>query len=134
MRVECAVLCDAASLRENLLHVLGAGVTSVALREFPASLPITFAFRAVLESREIRPSHTLRVELTDSTTEHVEAALETNFTFSSEETEIPPEAAAVAPLPLNAIKVSRPGLYLLQASLDQHHIATLPLRVDLRTD
>jgi hypothetical protein len=72
MRTECAVLCDAASVREGLLHLLGAGVTEIAVRGFPARLPVTFAFRVVLESREIRESHTLRLELSDSTTGDVE--------------------------------------------------------------
>lgn len=129
MRTECAVLCDAASVREGLLHLLGAGVTEIAVRGFPARLPVTFAFRVVLESREIRESHTLRLELSDSTTGDVEGEVRLSFQ-RAEGVETPfVEAALVAPVGLGVFEVTRTGLYLVAASLDQTRIATLPLRI-----
>jgi hypothetical protein len=43
MEVSCGLLCDAATVREGLLHVLGGGITRVNRLEFPAALGLTLA-------------------------------------------------------------------------------------------
>jgi hypothetical protein len=133
MRVECAVLCDAASLREGLLHLLGAGITDVIVPSVDGGLPVTFAFRAVLESRELRSTHTLHLELTDSASGDAVAAVEVNFVRTEDTESGALEAGLAAPVPLQMFQVPRPGLYLLEATLDQRRLATLPLRVELLT-
>jgi hypothetical protein len=128
VRVECAVLCDAASVREGLLHILGAGVTTSKLVDFPRPLPVTFAFRAVLESRELRDRHTLSLEIVNYAGD-VEATAELVFEVqdSKPSTE---EAALTAPIPLGGFTVNRPGKYLIKATLDGRVVGTFPLQVD----
>lgn len=55
-------LCDAASIREGLLHVLGAGITSMQRAEFPASLGCVLALQLelVLEGQGM---HAVNIEM-----------------------------------------------------------------------
>jgi hypothetical protein len=129
MRVECAVLCDAATLRENLLHILGAGLARTVLVEFPSPLPIIFALRVVLEPREIRPEHTLHLRLLTKSGDE-KGRIDITFRVS-DETNRNEEAALALPVPLGAMVVDSPGFYLIEASLDQRAIASFPVQVDV---
>lgn len=134
MRIESAVLCDAASVREGLLHILGGGVTGTSASAFPAPLNVTFAFRAVLESREAGNRHTLAVIVKDAVSER-EIATSSVFFARIEDGEPTPEEALVFPLSLDDIKVPHSGKYLVEASLDNNTFVTIPFRVDSeRTD
>jgi hypothetical protein len=128
MRTECAVLCDAANVRDGLLHILGAGVTQVAVPELPAQLPITLALRVVEESREIRPGHTVLIELF-SYTSQVVASMSLQFLIDPE-APITGEGALAAPIPLHSFTVERAGRYTVKVSLDTTVLAELPLKVE----
>jgi len=126
VRVECAILCDAALMREGLITVIGGGITGTTLREFPGRLQITFAYRAVLESRELRNTHVLKLSLVDARNGFRSSA-EVIFTRGTDPAY--EEAALSAPVPLDIFEVPQPGTYLLEASLDNHAFGTYPLRV-----
>ncbi len=128
MRVECALLCDAASVRENLLHVLGGGITDTTFARLPGPLAITYALRAVLESRELqRTEHHLRLRLTDFAGEQVGNA---TLTFTMQDpARVGEEASVSVAVPLTPFVIERAGRYLLEASLDHQALPTLPLRV-----
>lgn len=129
MRVECAVLCDAASVRENLIHVLGGGISGTVASAFPATLQITFAFRAVLDSREAKDSHLLRVVLRNAV-DDLEVASE-GITFERSPGEpIVGEAALTTAMFLGSFVVPKAAQYLIDVSLDQRNIVTIPLRVE----
>jgi uncharacterized protein DUF6941 len=128
MRVECAVLCDAATVREGLLHIIGAGVVGTTAQSFPHYLHVTFAFRAILESREVRDAHELRVAVRDAQND-VEVA-QTGVTFTRGPDTGAPETALVFPVSLEGVEIPRTGLYLVDASLDATHVASIPFRVD----
>lgn len=132
MRVECAVLCDAATVREGLLHIIGAGVTETTTTELPLHLPVTFAFRAVLETREQKAEHILRVRLTEPTGKPL-SELEVPF-YRLEDRTVERETALTAPVPLSGLEVARAGLYLVEATFDRHNVVTLPLRVTLEEE
>lgn len=130
MRIECAVLCDGATLREGLLNIIGAGISSIEFQEFPAPLPLTFAVRVVLDTRELRDQHTLRLELVDAVgEERVEAAAELIFRVAPESRQLTEEAAFAAPVPLSGFQITRSGKYLIKARMDNHTLGTFPLRV-----
>jgi hypothetical protein len=128
MRIECAVLCDAASVREGLLHVLGAGISNTTFGEFPSRLPMTFAFRVVLEPRELRPRHALSIRLVDPVGDAVYGRLQ--LTFEVEDPAAAREESALAtPVPLGAFEVPGPGRYLIEADFDKQRVGTFPLRI-----
>lgn len=43
MELKAAIICDAASVREGLLHVLGGGITRVWRQDLPAALGVALA-------------------------------------------------------------------------------------------
>lgn len=64
MRIDCALLCDAATVREGLLHVLGGGVTRLNRPGYPAPLaPITLALRILVHPTETDRQHQMEVRL-----------------------------------------------------------------------
>jgi hypothetical protein len=52
MDIEFAVLCDAASIREGILNVLGAPITRVYRPELPAALGVSLAALFVFEAED----------------------------------------------------------------------------------
>jgi hypothetical protein len=60
MQVE-ALLCDAATVRENLLHVLGGGIARIWRPQFPALLGLDLALVFTLTPSEAQEKHRLRV-------------------------------------------------------------------------
>jgi hypothetical protein len=127
MRIECAVLCDAASVRDDLLHLLGAGVTRLTVPGFPAALTITFALRVVLQARELLSQHHVRLGLTTDQGDSIALIAATFDVQDAERRE--EEAALAAAIPLGPLQVERPGRYLIEASLDNRTLGTFPLQV-----
>ena len=48
MRVDTCLLCEAASVHEGLLNILGGGVTVVTRPEYPSELGLSLAIRVML--------------------------------------------------------------------------------------
>lgn len=61
MQVTAAFLCDAASVREGLLHVLGGGITRLWRQEFPAPLGVSVALLLELHRQELDRPHELNI-------------------------------------------------------------------------
>jgi hypothetical protein len=52
MKVDTALLCDAVSIREGLLHILGGGITRIWAEQFPAPINATLALRVLIGAEE----------------------------------------------------------------------------------
>ncbi len=63
MRVDTALLCEAATVKDGLLYVLGGGIQRIAMPEFPAPLPLTIALRIMLHRTEVEIPHELQIRL-----------------------------------------------------------------------
>lgn len=66
MRFAVATLCDAASVRDGLLNVLGAGITVISRDQWPAPIGATLAFLVEIESNEFQVPFNFSIELTAS--------------------------------------------------------------------
>lgn len=53
MRLTTAILCDFATVREGLLHVLGGGVTRLWREQLPAPLNVTIAMMLEVEQQHL---------------------------------------------------------------------------------
>lgn len=133
MRIECAVLCDAANVREDLLNIIGAGLSRVTFAELPASLPIAVAVRVVLESRELRDGYEFEMHLKRLPTEAIVGGAKLGFGVDKEGRQGFEEEAALAfVMPLSMLQVEQTGKYVLEASLSGRRLGTFPLRIELK--
>lgn len=66
MRVDTALLCDAATVREGLLHILGGGITQIVRPEYPAELGVTLALRIMVHPTEMEHPHQLQIVVQDA--------------------------------------------------------------------
>lgn len=65
MRIESAILCDSATVREGLLHILGGGVTRMWRPELPAPLGIALALLIDMEREVEDVPHEVRLIISD---------------------------------------------------------------------
>lgn len=116
IRIGAAFLCDAASIRDGLLFVLGGGITLIVRPSYPAPLDSTLAvvLYAALPVNEVT-DYVLEGELRSvDTGEKVEIfKLEGNVVLG-----MPGEHASNVIIPLNPIGLAEPGNYALELRLD----------------
>jgi hypothetical protein len=127
MRIDCALLCDAATVREGLLHILGGGVTRAGRTEYPAPLNLTLALRILVHPTETGSPHQLEVRLQSADGEVV-TALGAEFGVD-DTTALAPGEHASLPLPLalpEAVQLPTPGTYSFEILIDGIHQAAVP--------
>ena len=65
MEIVAALICDAATVREGLLNVLGAGIARLWRPQLPAPLSIDFATLISCPQEQIGRPHEIEVRITD---------------------------------------------------------------------
>jgi hypothetical protein len=123
LHIDCALHCDAATVREGLLHVLGGGITRVNRPEYPAPLGTALALRIVLESDE--QEGTLDVRLVNTDGQQI-AHAQGGFRIGVEGVEPGEETAAILALPFHSAVLPSAGLYSFEISLGDGHQASVP--------
>lgn len=63
MQIASVIVCDAATVREGLLHVLGGGITRLWRTELPAPLGVALAVTIEMEREVEHLPHEIRVEI-----------------------------------------------------------------------
>lgn len=127
MRIDCALLCDAATVREGLLHILGGGITRVQRPSYPAPLGMTLAMRILVHPTEFDRAHQLEVQLQGEDGQRV-AGLDATFQAGNSGDLAPGEEASLA-LPLafpEVVQLPSPGRYSFELLIDGIHQATVP--------
>ena len=66
-----AMLCDAATVREGLLNVLGAGITRLHREQFPAAMGTQLALLLHSNAKEMGKPHKLLITITHETKEKI---------------------------------------------------------------
>ena len=114
-----AFLCDAASVREGLLHVLGAGVTRIWREQYPAPLLIQLAMMITLRPIEAKQPRKLVVLIQDLDGGKV-AELSCEFGLTQTPEGLSPGEAMIVPLvfDLRNLSVERAGSYSLEIMID----------------
>ena len=127
MRIDCALLCDAATVREGLLHILGGGVTRATREAFPAPFAMTLALRIMVHPTEGANAHALAVILQEEDGERVvEVGLE--FGLNPELVPAGEEVSIPLPIPLLDLPLPHAGSYSFELLIDGIHQATVPFK------
>jgi hypothetical protein len=127
VRIDCALLCDAATVREGLLHVLGGGVTRAGRPQFPSPLGLTLALRILIHPTEADRPHNLEVRLQGEDGQ-LTAKFELEFGVGDPSALEPTEHASLPlPLPLPPqVQLPTPGRYSFELLIDGIHQASVP--------
>lgn len=134
MRIDTALLCDAVTVRENLLHILGGGINRINRPQFPAPLGAGLALRIMLHRTEVGRMHQLQVILAGEDGQEI-ARVEAQF-------QVPPEALVGfqpneevnlnLPLGLHGLLVPHAGAYAFDLLIDGTHHASIPFRGEIQ--
>lgn len=127
MEVDCALLCDAVTIREGLLHILGGGVTRANRPGFPAPLGLNLALRILVHPTEADRSHLLEATLQDADGKTI-AKISAQFGLNDLGDTQPGEQISIPlalPLPPQ-IGLPHEGLYSFELLIDGVHKATVP--------
>jgi len=133
MKVDCALLCDAVTIREGLLHVLGGGITRAARPTFPAPLGLALALRILIHPTETGSQHSGKVVLQSQDGENL---VSLDFLFEADPaglSEVLPGELLSLPLalPLQGVGVPRAGGYSFEILLDGSHHASIPFQMQV---
>lgn len=130
MRLAVAVLCDRATVREGLLHILGGGITLLGRPSLPALLDVDFALLLQPDNlSEIAGEHTMFVELSEEDGRTI-ARVELGYRVAVGDKA--PEVFPTIPLaiPLRNISVGKYGRYSLAVSFEENEIFRMSFKVD----
>ncbi|MBV9142931.1 MAG: hypothetical protein JO115_18800 [Pseudonocardiales bacterium] len=132
MRLDCALLCDAATVREGLLHILGGGITRIARPEpYPVALDVFLALRIVVDPGESKRSHQSQILLQSDEGKAI-AELRIEFAVGpGNKSEHRPGEEIALPIAarLHGIGVPAPGAYSFEVLIDGIHQSTVPFVV-----
>lgn len=128
-RVASALLCDAATVREGLLHILGGGITRLHRSEFPAPMQVTLVAQVVLTPTEIQFAHDVVATIQ---TEDGDVVVQLNGHLAAGEPNplLEPGESVILPLviSLDSVVVPTPGGYSIEVSVDDVHQTSLTFR------
>jgi Family of unknown function (DUF6941) len=127
VRIDCALLCDAATVREGLLHVLGGGVTRANRSAYPAPVALTLALRILIHPTEADRPHKLVVQLQGVDGQRI-ANFEVEFGVNDPGAVDPAEQISI-PLPLAippAVQLPGAGQYSFELLIDGIHQGSVP--------
>lgn len=131
MQVASAILCDYATVRENLLYVIAGGVTRMARPEFPAPMATSLAVVLELHRTELDTPHEIRIRVQDEDGKAM-AEVQGGFQLSSANlTELGVHERAYLPLALDLrpVGLPAPGWYSIEITIDGTHHRSLNFRV-----
>lgn len=126
MRIDCALLCDAVTVRDDLLHILGGGITRLQRPSWPGPLGVSLAVRVMVHPTERKETHTLRCVLVDQDGQEIVRA-EAEFSMVATGPMQPGEEFNVPiPIPLAHLLIPRATAYSFELLVDGVHQASVP--------
>lgn len=129
MRVDTALVCDAATVREGLLHILGGGITQLVRPEYPAELGVTLALRIMVHPTEMDHPHDLEIVLQDDDGQQI-TKVELHVEVG-EHADVPAGDEGEIIVPWNfpgRPQIPHVGRYSFEILIDGNHQLSVPLR------
>ncbi|MDH3225766.1 MAG: hypothetical protein OEM67_01585 [Thermoleophilia bacterium] len=117
MKVDTALLCDAVSIREGLLHILGGGITRIWVEQFPAAINATLALRVLIGSDEAESPQGINLLVQGPDGEEL-GSFNLDFGVNAPEGA---DAAGEVPIPLaipmQQVQLPAPGSYSIEVKV-----------------
>lgn len=128
MEVGSALLCDYATVREGLLHILGGGITRLNRPSFPAAMGCALAVHVLVHPTEAVGLHQVQIIIQSEDGQKVaEAGI--SFQLAEAQDLVPGEQIAVPiALPLVGAVMPIAGGYSVEILIDGIHKKSLPFR------
>jgi hypothetical protein len=129
MRLDTALLCDAATVREGLLHILGGGITQIIRDEYPAELSVTLALRIMVHPTEMPEAHQLRIVVQGEDGEQITEVRADVRVANPELVPVGEEGELLIPWDFpGRPKLPTTGRYSMEILIDGVHQGTVPFR------
>lgn len=128
MRVDTALLCDAVTVREGLLHILGGGINRINRPQYPAPLGAALALRILLHRTELDRQHSLEVVLAGEDGQMI-AKVDAQFQVPRDKVvDLRPneEVSVNVPIGIQGLLIPREGAYAFDLLIDNTHAASIP--------
>lgn len=126
-----AMLCDAATVREGLLNVLGAGITRLHREQFPAAMGTQLALLLHSTAKEMGKSHKLTITVTHENKEKI-AEFAVDFSVAANAGH---NAHEIITVPLVATfqqqVLPQAGTYDIALTIDGKHARTVQFQAGL---
>ncbi len=120
------MLCDYATVREGLLHVLGGGINRLWREEYPAPLGVTLALLFEVHPTEMNTDHTLGVIMINEDGQEI-GNVTADFAIASDPDKGRPGENLILPLvvPLQQVVLPNHGAYSVEILIDGQHKRSL---------
>lgn len=118
MHVDTAVLCDGATIREGLLHILGAGITRLWRPELPAGLGVSIAMLVDMERELEDTPHEVRIVIDGPAGERVAEAVAGIQYQGGVRFEVGEHHLIPLVMPLHDVGLASYGRYTMTATVD----------------
>lgn len=127
MRLDVALLCDAATVREGLLFILGGGVTRIGRDTYPSPLGVQVAIKVDIDADELKDDeHSLVLILRDAAGTDIGGARGGFKTTADHEAIARGEPVSMcAGVAIQSLVVPEPGRYTIDVSVNDEVMATL---------
>lgn len=121
-----AMLCDFATVREGLLHVLGGGINRLWREKFPANMGATLALLLEIHPTEADMQHTMAIFLINEDGRRL-AEVNADFQVGRNAAASRPGENILMPLAvsLQQMTIPAPGAYSVEILLDGQHKRSL---------
>lgn len=121
-----AMLCDFATVREGLLHILGGGINRLWREEYPAPLGVTLGLLFEVHPTEMDSEHTLEVVMIDADGKEI-GNVSADFAIAPDPDNGRPGETLILPLvvPLQQVVLPAPGAYSVEVLIDGQHKRSL---------
>ncbi|MBI3928260.1 MAG: hypothetical protein HY319_22135 [Armatimonadetes bacterium] len=121
-----AMLCDFATVREGLLHILGGGINRLWREKFPAQMGVTLSILLEIHPTEANRQHSMNIVLQDEDGRRL-AEVNADFQVGRNVESNRRGEPIVMPLAisLQQMTIPGPGAYSVEILLDGQHKRTL---------
>jgi hypothetical protein len=133
MQVGSAFLADYVTVREQLLHVLGGGITRLWIGEFPTSLTASLGMLVEVHRRELDRPHELLIVVQDADGGEV-LKIEGGFQVGADNLDVHESAVLPIALDLRPATLKAPGVYSVEIAIDGQYLKTIAFQARPRSE